>query len=171
MRAIEWTKQAARAAPIALAIAASAPDALADGVPGARAPVHMNREAGRDIRVALDQAVAVRLNGPAAGIAIGNPSIAGVSLQNDRLLFVTGRSYGSTNLVVVDADGRMIYSGRVIVAADETNVVMVTRGVETQRLNCAPLCRPQPDIGDGHSTFEAANTQINNHAAAASGGH
>ncbi len=50
-------------------------------------------------------------------MAIGNPSIAGVSVQNDHFLFVTGRSYGTTNLVVVGRDGRVLYSGRVVVIA------------------------------------------------------
>lgn len=120
----------------------------------------------RDIRVALDQAFPIRLSEPAEGVAIGNPSIAGVSVQNDRFLFVTGRSYGSTNLVVVGANGRVLYSGRVIVTPDETDVVMVTRGNETARLECTPLCRPRPDIGDGASTADVAD-QVNNRAAAA----
>src|SRR5689334_15809720 len=110
MRAMTWTKMAARAAfisaPLAFALFASAP-AQADGVQGAHAPTHVNRETTSEIRVALDQAVAVRLAGSATGISIGNPSIAGVSVQNDHLLFVTGRSYGSTNLIVLGADDHL----------------------------------------------------------------
>lgn len=105
----------------------------------------------RDIRVALDQAFPIRLSEPAAGVAVGNPSIAGVSVQNDRFLFVTGRSYGATNLVVVGANDRVLYSGRIVVSPDETDVVMVTRGLSTSRLECTPLCRPRPDIGDGNA--------------------
>src|SRR5262249_28896611 len=172
MRAIEWTKRAARAAfvsaPIAFVLAASAPAALADGMPSAHAHVPAAHprahaqgasETSHDIRVPLDQAVILRLSEPAGGVAIGNPSIAGVSVQNDHMLFVTGRAYGTTNLVVIDGDGRTIYSGRVTVAADETGVVVVTRGNEMQRLDCAPLCRPRPDIGDGR-TYETVSTQI-----------
>lgn len=110
----------------------------------------------RDVRVALDQAFPIRLAEPAEGVAIGNPSIAGVSVQNDRFLFVTGRAYGSTNLVVVGAEGRVLYSGRVVVTPDETDVVMVTRGNETARLECTPLCRPRPDIGDGAASSAIA---------------
>lgn len=120
----------------------------------------------RDIRVALDQAFPVRLSEAAEGVAVGNPSIAGVSVQNDRFLFVTGRSYGSTNLVVVGAGGRVLYSGRVVVAPDETDVVMVTRGGATARLECTPLCRPRPDIGDGEDSA-AVNEQIAGRASAA----
>jgi Flp pilus assembly secretin CpaC len=122
--------------------------------------------AAQDIRVSLDQAFPIRLAAPAEGVAIGNPSIAGVSVQNDQFLFVTGRSYGTTNLVVVGAHGRLLYSGRVTVTPDENNVVVVTRGTQTARLECTPLCRPRPDIGDG-ATFGSVNEQITGHASAA----
>jgi Flp pilus assembly secretin CpaC len=119
----------------------------------------------RDIRVSLDQAFPVRLSEPAEGVAIGNPSIAGVSVQNDRFLFVTGRSYGATNLVVVGANGRVLYSGRIEVVPDETNVVMVTRGAETARLECTPLCRPRLDIGDSAEVHSAVQDQITSRSA------
>ena len=92
-----------------------------------------------------------------------------MSVQNDRFLFVTGRAYGTTNLVVVGEEGRVLYSGRVTVTPDETNVVMVTRGAQTARMECTPLCRATPDIGDGATTFSAVNEQISGHAAAAAG--
>ena len=120
-----------------------------------------------EIRVALDQAFPIRLSETAEGVAVGNPSIAGVSVQNDHFLFVTGRSYGSTNLVVVGANGRVLYSGRVTVTPDETNVVMVTRGAQTARLECTPLCRARPDIGNGSTTYSAVSEQITSHAAVA----
>lgn len=123
----------------------------------------------RDVRVALDQAFPIRLSEPAEGVAIGNPAIAGVTVQNDMFLFVTGRSYGSTNLVVVGQNGRVLYSGRVVVTPDETDVVMVTRGVETARLECTPLCRPRPDIGDGVQS-QTVNEQITARSSVAAAG-
>lgn len=102
-----------------------------------------------DIRVSLDAATPLRLSSPAQGVAIGNPAIAGVTVQDERLLFVTGRAYGTTNLVVVGGDGRVIYNGRVTVTPDEQGAVMVTRGSETTRLECTPLCRSRPDEGEG----------------------
>lgn len=114
----------------------------------------------RDIQVALDQAFPIRLSEAAEGVAIGNPTIAGVSVQNDRFLFVTGRSYGSTNLIVMGANNRVLYSGRVQVIPDETDVVVVTRAGQTARLECTPLCRPRPDIGDDATVSSALQGQI-----------
>lgn len=113
-----------------------------------------------DIRISLDEAVPIRISGAAEGVAIGNPNIAGVSVQDDRLIFVTGRSYGTTNLVIVGNGGRVIYSGRVSVVPNEDGVVMVTRGGATSRLECSPICRPRPDIGDSAEAFQAARGQI-----------
>jgi Flp pilus assembly secretin CpaC len=107
----------------------------------------MNVARAEDIHIALDQAFPIRLGTPAAGVAVGNPNIAGVSVQDDQLLFVTGRAYGATNLVIVGDNGRMLYSGRVIVSPDETGAVMVTRGTQTTRMQCSPLCRERPDVG------------------------
>lgn len=124
----------------------------------------------QDIRLPIDSSTPLRLAAPAQGIAIGNTSIAGVSVQNDRLLFVTGRSYGSTSLTIVGEDGRVLFSGRVFVTPNEEGSVVLTRGTGTLRMTCATTCRPQPDIGD--SSNEASNVagQINSHATMATSG-
>ena len=122
----------------------------------------------QDIRVAIDQAFPVRLASSAAGVAIGNPSIAGVSMQNDRFFFVTGRSYGTTNLTVVDSNNHVMFSGRVVVVPDETNTVRMMRNNETASFECTPTCRPAPNIGDG--TFDAVNQQVTAHASTATSG-
>ena len=97
---------------------------------------------------------------PISGIVLGNPSVAGVSVQNDRLLFVTGRSYGQTNVIIVGANGRPILERRITVVPDETNTVMVTRGAATARLECNPQCRRRPDLSDDADAFNKANEQI-----------
>ncbi len=101
--------------------------------------------AAEDLRLAIDNAASIRLPAPADAVVVGNADIAAVSVQSDRLIFVAGRSYGATNLMVFDAAGRVLYSGRVIVTPEEGETVMVTRGLETARMECTPLCRPRPD--------------------------
>lgn len=116
--------------------------------------------AAQELRVALDQSRALELGRPMTGVVIGNPSVAGVSVQNDRLVFVTGRSYGQTNLIIVGENGRPILERRITVVPDETNVVMVTRGATTARLECTPQCRRRPDISDDPDSFSKVNEQI-----------
>jgi hypothetical protein len=96
---------------------------------------------------------------------VGNASIAGVSLQSDNLLFITGRSYGTTNLIIVGANGKPIYQSMIsVVSAESPATVMVTRGLTTVRNECAPRCRQTPDISDDTTTFDEVNKQVQAHA-------
>ena len=121
-------------------------------------------------KVTIDQAKPLTLSSPAAGIVIGNPSIAGVSMQTDRLLFVTGRSYGVTNLIIVGANGRPIYESQITVTpADNNSTVVITRGLSTVRNTCNPICRTTPDIADDQAAFDLINKQVGEHAGLAGG--
>lgn len=99
-------------------------------------------EPAQDARltVAVDRARVVALPRPAAGVAIGNSEVASVTVQSDNLLFLTGRNIGETNVVVVDRLGRTILDRVVEVVANEAGAVVVTRGVQSERLHCAPVC-------------------------------
>jgi Flp pilus assembly secretin CpaC len=55
-----------------------------------------------DLVVNYDQSQLVKLPRPAAEIIIGNPSIADVTVQNGNLLVVTGKTFGITNMIVLD---------------------------------------------------------------------
>jgi len=74
--------------------------------------------AKNDVEVIIDEATLLRLDRPAAEIVVGNPSIADVSVQSGRVLIVTGKSFGETNLIVMDADGKVVhlsdYKGKVV---------------------------------------------------------
>jgi Flp pilus assembly secretin CpaC len=132
---------------------------VALGVAILMGPAALAQDSG--LRVALDQSAPVVLPGSASGVVVGNPTVAGVSIQNDRLLFVTGRSYGTTNLIVVGANGRPILQTRVTVVPDESGSVMVTKGTDSARFDCTPLCRRRPDLSDSPDAFGKANEQIN----------
>jgi putative type II/III system pilus formation protein len=113
-----------------------------------------------DIEVLIDQASLVRLDRPAAEIVVGNPSIADVSVQSGKVLVVTGKSFGESNLIVLDGDGKVIISKRLIVSEPRTGFVTVYRGPERQTLHCAPNCTPPLVIGDSPEHFETIAKEI-----------
>lgn len=125
--------------------------------------------AAGELTVALDQARALNVNGEAKGVVVGNASIIGVSVQNSRLLFVTGRSYGSTNLIVVGEGGRKLFEGRVTVVPDERNAVLMNRGGWTVRYDCTPECRRRPDISEDPNVFNQTAEQISRRSVQAKG--
>jgi hypothetical protein len=112
------------------------------------------------VDVLIDQATLVRLERPAAEIVVGNPSIADVSVQSGKVLVVTGKSFGETNLIVMDADGRVFVSRRLIVQEPRTGFVTIYRGYVRQTLYCSPNCTSPLVIGDNPDHFETISKEI-----------
>ena len=116
--------------------------------------------ASNDVQVLVDQATLVRLDRSAAEIVVGNPSIADVSVQSGKVLVVTGKSFGETNLIVMDADGKVVANRQLIVQEPRTGFVTMYRGGARQTLHCAPYCTPPLVIGDTPDIFGAVASQI-----------
>ena len=112
------------------------------------------------VQVLVDQATLVRLDRSAAEIVVGNPSIADVSVQSGKVLVVTGKSFGETNLIVMDADGKVVANRQLIVQEPRTGFVTMYRGGARQTLHCAPYCTPPLVIGDTPDIFGAVASQI-----------
>jgi len=101
-----------------------------------------------DLVVQYDQARLLTLDQPAANVIVGNPSIADVTLKSTKLLVVTGKTFGVTNLMVLNEDDKVIYNTRIMVKSDESKVVTLTRGGDKYTYNCVPTCQPVLKVGD-----------------------
>ncbi len=113
--------------------------------------------AAEDLVVNYDQSQLVRLPRPAAEIIIGNPAIADVNVQNRDLLVVTGKTFGITNLIVLDAQRNVIQEQRILVKRDDVKVVNLNRGTLRQSYNCTPQCNPSIVIGDEDAYFDSVS--------------
>lgn len=120
------------------------------------------------IPVMLDQAKIVRMAAPAGTVIIGNPAIADATLQDAQTLVITGRAYGTTNLLVLDAAGEPIADDQLVVQAP-TGTVTVYRGASRASLSCSPVCQPTLVPGDAPDFFTAAQSQAAARAGNASG--
>lgn len=105
--------------------------------PGSRA-----QDLAARITVPVNQARPLSLPAPAAGVAVGNPQVLAVSVQSDKLMFLTGRAVGVTNVVVVDSEGRTIIDQEVQVSSNEAGSVVLLRGAQSVRHECSPVCTP-----------------------------
>jgi Flp pilus assembly secretin CpaC len=108
-----------------------------------------------DIIVTYDQSQLLSLPRPAAEIIIGNPVIADVSVQSGNLLVITGKAFGITNMIVLDAKRQVIFDRRILVKRDDARVVNLQRGTLRQTFNCTPQCNPTITIGDEQAYFDA----------------
>lgn len=113
--------------------------------------------AAEDLVVNYDQSQLLKLPRPAAEIIIGNPAIADVNVQNGNLLVVTGKTFGITNMIVLDAQRNVIVEQRILVKRDEAKVVNLNRGTLRQSYNCTPQCNPSIVIGDEDAYFDSVS--------------
>lgn len=96
--------------------------------------------AGAGIEVTMNQAKIVRLTRPADTIVVGNSAIADASVQDASTIVLTGKGFGVTNLVVLDAQGSPIVDEQVTVIRHDASSVRIYRRSEIQTLSCTPYC-------------------------------
>ncbi|MEF2547530.1 pilus assembly protein N-terminal domain-containing protein [Aurantimonas sp. E1-2-R+4] len=114
---------------------------------------------GAILGVAVDHARIIEIDRPAATVIVGNPAIVDVEVLSSERLVLTGRSYGITNIVILDQAGDMILDEQVAVQTFENNTVRVYRQASRITYACAPKCEPTVTIGDDAGSFQQANEQ------------
>ncbi|WP_342359824.1 pilus assembly protein N-terminal domain-containing protein [Terrarubrum flagellatum] len=112
------------------------------------------------VSVVLNQARILRLPEKARTIVIGNPMIADVTMQKHGNLVLTGKGYGSTNLIALDDKGAIVAESRIRVEAAQDSTLVVLRGMERESYSCSPQCQPTSTLGDSNKFFEEAGNQI-----------
>src|SRR5208283_147901 len=120
----------------------------------------------KTIYVDLDYARILRLPEGAQTLVIGNPLIADVTmLKNNHLMVVTGKSFGATNLIILDNSGNQVGESTItVVPANDKLVVM--RGPHRESYWCNPDCARAVDLGDDHTYMNETIAAIKNHEGA-----
>jgi len=112
------------------------------------------------VTVNIDSARVIKLPERVATIVIGNPLIADATLQSGGILIVTGKGFGSTNMLALDRSGRTVMDTTVQVLSPKTvDLVLVYKGVERESYSCAPDCERRITLGDSPAYFNATLAQ------------
>ena len=114
------------------------------------------------LAVTVDQATVMKLPEKVATIVVGNPLIADVAVQSGGLVVVTGKGYGSTNLIALDRTGAVLMERSVVVRGATDQSVQVYRGVERETYSCTPDCERRITLGDSTPYFQATIDQSEN---------
>lgn len=124
-------------------------------------------ESSEPISVKVNMARILRISAPAATVIIGNPGVADITIQDPQTLVLTGRSYGQTNLIVLDSMGNPIADTMVSVVQAQGGMVTVYLGTARTTLACEPICQPTIMLGDdgGFSSSTFASTTLIDQAA------
>jgi Flp pilus assembly secretin CpaC len=112
------------------------------------------------ITVKIDQATIVSIAKPASTVIVGNPAIADATILDKETLVITGHGYGTTNLFILDAEGKRIANQLVSVTESGDRTITVHRRLARQTYSCAPGCAPSLAVGDTTERFDTLKTQL-----------
>jgi Flp pilus assembly secretin CpaC len=112
------------------------------------------------LSVTLDQAKIARIPDGTVTLVIGNPIVADVTMLKGSTgaMVVTGKGFGETNLIALDAQGNVLDEKTIRVVPTDSSLI-VQRGMERESYSCAPQCVPTVQLGDG-KFFGDASTQV-----------
>jgi len=152
-----------------LAIAGFVAGLTAVAGPAAAAPAPAPVASTTDlVTVSVDKARVARIPEKTQTLIIGQPGVADVTmLKSSSMGVITGKSFGETNLIALDAQGNLLGEWIIRVGADQADL-LVQNGVNRESFICAPNCLPTIDLADAkqiaadrsaavttHSTFSA----------------
>ncbi len=128
--------------------------------------------AGQHYSVDLNKTEVVYLPENAGAIVVGNPNIADISIHSANTIFVVGRGYGETNLIVLNAEGHSILNADIQVTQTQpSHGVRLYNGKVRESYSCTPNCLPSPVLGDSPGFIDANSgsaENITNNAASTS---
>jgi Flp pilus assembly secretin CpaC len=106
--------------------------------------------------VMLDHAKIAKVPEGTATLVIGNPIVADVTmLKSANAMVVTGKGFGQTNLIAIDAAGNVI-DEKMIRVEPTDEVLVVQRGMDRESYSCSPQCMPSVQLGDGKQFGEVS---------------
>lgn len=118
--------------------ASYASEAIVTTLPGATAK----------LKVIMNQITLVKLDQKITDAMVGNPSIADITIQSNKSFIITGKSYGQTNIIMLNKEGKAIFNKSITVDDDRQNIVRVHHGMSRLSYTCSPNCQPTPTLGD-----------------------
>ena len=103
--------------------------------------------AAQELIIKTDQTQLINVSGNPGVVVIGNPSIADATVHGDKI-FVHGRAYGSTNLIILDQNGNQLASLDITVQQGGLNNIALFKAGVRYSYVCAPNCEATMQAGD-----------------------
>ena len=109
-------------------------------------------QAAEPIIIRSDQSQIIVMPRQPATVVVGNPSIADVTIQGQNV-FLHARSYGTTNIIILDDEGKQLADYEVTVMLGGSNNLAMFKGGLQYTYVCAPDCEVSLHVGDDLDWF------------------
>lgn len=123
------------------------------------------------VSVSVDEARIMKIPDSVATIVIGNPLIADATLQGGGVMVLTGKGFGSTNMLALNRAGKVVMDTTIqVIGPGKSDLVVVYKGVERESYSCAPECEKRLTLGDSAAYFTGIMQQSGARIGGGSGG-
>jgi len=96
--------------------------------------------ASQRLVVEKNHSTRVSLNSAAGSVMVANPSIADVMVVDSRTLYIVGKGFGNSSVIVTDQMGRALFDGEIVVTAARQGAVTVYKGMTPSLMTCLTVC-------------------------------
>lgn len=107
-----------------------------------------------------DQTQVMTMAQPPGTVVVGNPSIADITIEGSQV-FLHGKGFGTTNLIIFDQKGNVAYDFEVTVQSGATNDVAMYKAGQVYSYVCMPNCEGTLHVGDSPAWFSQMMSQAN----------
>ena len=108
--------------------------------------------AAQELVIKTDQTQLISVSGNPGTVVIGNPSIADATVHGNKL-FVHGRAFGTTNMIILDENGNQLSNLDITVMLGGENNMQVYKAGARYSFVCAPDCEGTLQSGDAVGFF------------------
>lgn len=103
--------------------------------------------AAQRLVVEKNHSARISLSSAAGSVIVANPDIADVTVIDSRTVYIVGKGFGNSSVIITDQMGRPLFDGEVVVTASQKGAITVYKGLTPSLMVCATIC-----------TSEAAST-------------
>ena len=107
----------------------------------------------------VDRAQLMRIDVPVDTIIIGNPSIADAVVYDQTTLILTGKTFGETNMIILDSLGKVVREVDLTVSTP-SDTVTVHKAGNRLSYTCAPVCERSLRAGDAAQSYDELKSQV-----------
>jgi hypothetical protein len=119
-----------------------------------------NNRVMQNAQIDIDYTEGFTLAKPAGQIVIGNPLVADIKVQDDKNIFIIGKSPGRTNMLVYGRDGTLQARHTIFVRDPNTYLTVYSGAGNKLHYDCLPLCQRVVRIEDTGPGYEEQSAKV-----------
>jgi hypothetical protein len=128
------------------------------------APKHAAKHDTDGLVVPMDEARLITFTQNVATLFVGNPTIADVTVIDSHHAYLLGKTFGSTNMIGLDANNHQVLNSQINVTNRVIGAVTLNRGADTYNYSCTRLhCETNPRPGDPTSYVSTTESAAQQH--------